>query len=120
VNMQEDVARQTYKGKTASIGFAHGPFVHLDAAPAGGRTSGTPGEETLALRAALASASRQIATLANSVGGEAAQILEFQVALLDDEELLKPIDVAIGEGTIVATRHGAISAAISKFMQSPA
>jgi phosphotransferase system enzyme I (PtsI) len=99
--MQEDVARHAYKGKTASIGFARGPFMRLDAAPAGGRASGTPREETLALQVALESASRQIATLANSVGGEAAQILEFQVALLEDDELLEPIRAAIGEGTPV-------------------
>ena len=31
-------------------------------------------------------------------GGEAAQILEFQVALLDDEDFLDPIFAAIAEG----------------------
>jgi phosphoenolpyruvate-protein phosphotransferase (PTS system enzyme I) len=114
--MQEDVARLAYKGKTASIGFARGPFIRLDAAPAVRRTSGTPGDETLALRAALAAASRQIALLANSVGGEAAQILEFQVALLEDEELLKPIHVAIDEGTPVEIAwSSALDAQISDY-----
>jgi phosphotransferase system enzyme I (PtsI) len=114
--MQEDVARQAYKGKTASIGFARGPFIRLDAVPAVRRTSGTPDEETLALRAALASASRQIATLANSVGGEAAQILEFQVALLEDDELLEPIRAAIGEGMPVEIAwSSALDAQISDY-----
>jgi phosphotransferase system enzyme I (PtsI) len=114
--MQEDVARQAYKGKTASIGFAHGPFIRLDAVSTGRRTSGTPSEEMHALRAALASASQQIATLANSAGGEAAQILEFQVALLDDEDLLQPIHVAIGEGTPVEIAwSSALDAQISDY-----
>jgi phosphoenolpyruvate-protein phosphotransferase (PTS system enzyme I) len=118
--MQENVARQAYKGKTASIGFARGPFMRLDAGSTGGRTSGTPDEETHALRAALASASRQIAALANSVGGEAAQILEFQVALLDDEELLKPIHDAIGEGTPAETAwSSALDAQISNYNAAP-
>ena len=59
---------------------------------------GAAKDEELALRAALLSAGRQIASLANAAGGEAAQILEFQVALLDDDEFLDPIFVAILAG----------------------
>ena len=58
-----------------------------------------PPDEEAALRAALVSAGQQIAKLAEAVGGEAAQILEFQVALLEDDEFLDPIFAAIVEAT---------------------
>jgi phosphotransferase system enzyme I (PtsI) len=99
VNMQPGIAGQAYKGRTASVGFAHGPFVRVDPAPTDGRAVGTPPDEDRALRAALASASRQVAALAEAAGGEAAQILEFQVALLEDEEFLEPTFIAIHNGT---------------------
>jgi phosphotransferase system enzyme I (PtsI) len=95
MNMRAEIERLAYRGRTASIGFSHGPFVRVDAAPNGRRVIGAAKDEELALRAALLSAGRQIASLANAAGGEAAQILEFQVALLDDDEFLDPIFVAI-------------------------
>jgi phosphoenolpyruvate-protein phosphotransferase (PTS system enzyme I) len=97
--MRADIAGLAYRGRTASIGFAHGPFVRIDGAADGGRTAGTPKDEEAALRAALVAAGRQIAALASAAGGEAAQILEFQVALLDDDDFLDPIFAAIAEGT---------------------
>jgi phosphoenolpyruvate-protein phosphotransferase (PTS system enzyme I) len=96
--MRADLARLAYRGRTASIGFAHGPFVRVDAAPGGQHASGTPEDEKGVLRAALETAGRQIAFLANTAGGEAAQILEFQVALLDDEDFLDPVFAAIAAG----------------------
>jgi phosphoenolpyruvate-protein phosphotransferase (PTS system enzyme I) len=99
VNLRPDIPGQAYKGRTASIGFAHGPFVRVDAVPTDGRTVGTPRDEERALHAALASAGRQVAALAKAAGGEAAQILEFQVALLDDEDFLAPTFAAIRDGT---------------------
>jgi phosphoenolpyruvate-protein phosphotransferase (PTS system enzyme I) len=96
--MRADIAEQAYRGRTASIGFAHGPFLRVDASSNGGRTVGSPSEEKRALRAALLSAGRQIAALAKAAGGEAAQILEFQVSLLDDEDFLDPIFAAILAG----------------------
>ena len=98
MNMRAEIERLAYRGRTASIGFSHGPFVRVDTAPTGGRVIGAAKDEELALRAALLSAGRQIASLANAAGGEAAQILEFQVALLDDDEFLDPIFGAILAG----------------------
>jgi phosphoenolpyruvate-protein phosphotransferase (PTS system enzyme I) len=97
--MRPDIAGQAYKGRTASIGFARGPFVRVDAAPTDGRLVGTPRDEERALRAALSSAGRQVAALAEAAGGEAGQILEFQVALLEDEEFLEPTFAAVRDGT---------------------
>lgn len=96
--MQGGAAGLAYRGRTASIGFAHGPLVRVDAGAAGERVAGTLVEEALALRKAIDRASGQIADLAATAGGEAAQILEFQVALLEDEDLIEAIFASIGEG----------------------
>src|SRR5262245_27347661 len=96
--MQGGAPGLAYRGRTASIGFAHGPFVRVDAGTNGERVAGNLAEEALALRAAIDRASGQIADLAGIAGGEAAQILEFQVALLEDEDFIEDIFASIGEG----------------------
>lgn len=96
--MQGGAAGLAYRGRTASIGFAHGPFVRVDAGTSSERVAGTLVEEALALRKAIDAASGQIAELAAIAGGEAAQILEFQVALLEDEDFIERIFAAIGDG----------------------
>ncbi|RXH04784.1 phosphoenolpyruvate--protein phosphotransferase [Bradyrhizobium vignae] len=97
--MQGGATGLAYRGRTASIGFAHGPFVRVDAGTNGERVAGTLVEEALALRSAIDVASGQIAELATIAGGEAAQILEFQVALLEDEDFIEAIFASIGEGS---------------------
>jgi phosphotransferase system enzyme I (PtsI) len=111
VNKRANIAGAGYRGRTASIGFAHGPFVRIDGAADGGRSAGTPQDEAAALRTALLAAGGQIATLATAAGGDAAQILEFQVALLDDEDFLEPILTAIADGT---PAHAAWAAALDE------
>jgi phosphoenolpyruvate-protein phosphotransferase (PTS system enzyme I) len=96
--MQVGATGLAYRGRTASIGFAHGPFVRIGAGTDGERVAGNLAEEALALRAAIDAASAQIADLAGIAGGEAAQILEFQVALLEDEDFIEDIFASIGEG----------------------
>jgi phosphoenolpyruvate-protein phosphotransferase (PTS system enzyme I) len=109
VNERATIAGLAYRGRTASIGFAHGPFVRADGGTSGGRVAAAPPDEEAALRAALVSAGRQIAKLAEAVGGDAAQILEFQVALLEDDDFLDPIFATIAEG---APAHTAWSSAL--------
>jgi phosphoenolpyruvate-protein phosphotransferase (PTS system enzyme I) len=109
VNERATIAGLAYRGRTASIGFAHGPFVRVDGGTNGGRVAAAPPDEEAALRTALVSAGRQIAKLAEAVGGDAAQILEFQVALLEDDDFLDPIFAAIAEG---APAHTAWSSAL--------
>jgi phosphotransferase system enzyme I (PtsI) len=99
VNKRATIAGLGYRGRTASIGFAHGPFVLVDGAASSARVAGTHKEEAMALRAALVAAGGQIAALATAAGGDAAQILEFQVALLDDEDFLDPVFAAIAGST---------------------
>jgi phosphotransferase system enzyme I (PtsI) len=96
--MQGGATGLAYRGRTASIGFAHGPLIRVDAGTSGERIAGNLAEEALALRAAIDRASGQIADLAGIAGGEAAQILEFQVALLEDEDFIEAIFASIGEG----------------------
>jgi phosphoenolpyruvate-protein phosphotransferase (PTS system enzyme I) len=96
--MRADVAGLAFRGRTASIGFARGPFIRLSSGADGERSPGSPDEEALALRQAIQSSSEQIAELAAAAGGEAAQILEFQVALLEDQDFLDPVFAAIGAG----------------------
>ena len=109
--MRADVAGLAYRGRTASIGFARGPFVRLGSTAEGERTAGSAADEALALRHAIQSSSEQIAELAAVVGGEAAQILEFQVALLEDQDLLDPVFATIGAG---APADGAWSSALDE------
>ncbi len=111
MNKRANIAGLGYRGRTASIGFAHGPFVLVDGATNSGRVAGTPEDEATALRAALLAAGGQIAALATAAGGDAAQILEFQVALLDDEDFLDPIFTAIADGT---PAHSAWAAALDE------
>jgi phosphoenolpyruvate-protein phosphotransferase (PTS system enzyme I) len=109
VNQRANFAGLGYRGRTASIGFAHGPFVLVDGATNSARAAGTAEEEATALRTALVAAGGQIAALAAAAGGDAAQILEFQVALLDDEDFLDPVFTAIADGT---SAHSAWAAAL--------
>ncbi|MGO9701835.1 MAG: phosphoenolpyruvate--protein phosphotransferase [Xanthobacteraceae bacterium] len=118
--MRAQITGQAYRGRTASIGFAHGTFVRVDMVPNDRRAVGVPDDEGRALRAALLSAGRQIAILAGAAGGEAAQILEFQVALLDDEDFLDPIFAAILAGTPAdAAWTSAIEEQIADYNSAP-
>ena len=98
MNKRANIAGLAYRGRTASIGFAHGPFVLIDGVVRSVRTAGTPKDEAAALRGALRSTGSQIAALAAAAGGDGAQILEFQVALLEDEDFLEPVFAEIAGG----------------------
>jgi phosphoenolpyruvate-protein phosphotransferase (PTS system enzyme I) len=98
MKMRVDVAGLAYRGRTASIGFARGPFIRIGSGAGRERSPGSPAEEALALRDAIRLSSEQIAELAAAAGGEAAQILEFQVALLEDEDFLQPVFATIDQG----------------------
>ncbi len=120
MNRQPRIAGPAYRGRTASIGFVSGPFVRLGAALNGTRVTGTPAEEDTALRGALRAAVRQIGFLADNAGGEAAQILEFQVALTEDEDFLDPVFAAIAAGTPAqAAWSAALDAQIADYVSAP-
>jgi phosphotransferase system enzyme I (PtsI) len=86
-------------GQPASRGLALGPLALLHSAPSAIRAAGTPAEEQAALRHAMTEATAQLLALAASADPAGADILEFQIALLDDEDLIEPILQGIAEGT---------------------
>ncbi len=86
-------------GRPASPGFAAGPLVVQAERTGGRRRAGSPVEERTALQAALATAAADLATLAAEASGDAADILEFQIALIEDDALSGPALEAIAGGT---------------------
>ncbi len=91
-----------FSGKVASPGLAAGSIrLHarpkVDASPAG-----SPEEEAARLAAALEAAAARLQDLAADAAGEAAAILEFQIALIEDGELIDPVRLSIGEGVSAA------------------
>jgi len=95
-----DAAGRTFRGVAAAPGLAVGPAFLLPASGPQGtrRQAGAPAEETAALDAALARAGAALAALAGSGDALAAEILAFQSALLEDEDLLAPVRRAIAAG----------------------
>ena len=81
MNEHAAIAGLAYKGMTASIGLAHGPFVRAHRATSGGRVAAAPPDEQAALRTALVSAGHEIAKLAESVGGDGAEDWVLQTVL---------------------------------------
>jgi phosphoenolpyruvate-protein phosphotransferase (PTS system enzyme I) len=81
------------RGVAASAGLALGRIAIQRTGHGGsGRTPGTPAQERESLQAAMTAAGAQLETLAEAAGDRvAADILEFQIALLDDEDLIGPI-----------------------------
>ena len=82
-----------------------GPVVRLSFANAGERRPSR--DEAGALRAALARAARDLAALAAQTDEQAAEFLEFQLALIDDDAVIGPAlgRVADGVGADLAWRH---------------
>jgi phosphotransferase system enzyme I (PtsI) len=92
-----------FTGTIASRGFAEGPLVPLAVAAPTGRASGNSADEASALRAAIASAAADVASSMASSGGVAADMLEFQLAMLEDESLAESAFAAITAGTAADT-----------------
>ncbi len=86
--MVEPEGERVIEGIAAAEGLAVGPIVFQHTASLGHRAAGSPLEEREALNAAMAEASREIGVLVAGADKLAAEILEFQGALLEDEDLL--------------------------------
>jgi len=105
-----------YRGRPASPGVAAGPLVKLDPAVGARRPAGEPAREQDDLRAAIAAAIAEITDLADKIGGEGADVLEFQVAMLEDEELFAPALERIAAGADAATGWSqAIAAQVAEY-----
>ena len=86
------------QGISASAGYAEGPLVALDGVAGRYDAKGHAAAETAALQQALACAAEGVRALIGRHGGDSADILEFQVALLDDDALSQPAFDAIATG----------------------
>ena len=85
-------------GISASRGLAIGRIALRHDRRALRRVAGTPVEERAALQAAMAEAAAQLEALAASADRMAADILDFQMALLEDDDLTGPILARIAAG----------------------
>ncbi len=87
------------RGRAAAPGLAAGPLTRMSTVIAEVRSAGSPEVERAALRQAIARAAAELRTLAASQTRETAEILEFQLALLEDEDLCGPALRGIDAGT---------------------
>jgi phosphoenolpyruvate-protein phosphotransferase (PTS system enzyme I) len=113
---REAVTEIHLTGRPASPGLAIGPVTVLAAAVANRTAVGDPAQEAAALRAAIEAATAEIAALIATVQGEVADILEFQVVMLEDDALTEGAYDAISVG--VAADHAwrsALDAEISGY-----
>ena len=92
------MARAEFSGRPAAPGTAIGRLVRLGASAVQPRRAGTPEQEAAALAGAIAAAAADLAALAAQAGSDAAGIIEFQAAMLQDEALRAPALAAIASG----------------------
>lgn len=92
------VGEVTLQGIGVSGGIAVAPLFCLPESERRQRAVGAPPEEQAALREAIESASAALLSLIEGLDEEAAAILEFQLLLLEDDDLLAPIFAAVTEG----------------------
>ena len=92
------MAELRFSGRVASGGFAAGPLAVLFNAAGGARGAGEPAAEAQALRNAIASALGQLLDLAARAESDGADILAFQIAMLEDETLAEAAFSAIEVG----------------------
>lgn len=85
-------------GRLASAGFAAGPLAVLSSGAVGKRSVGDPIAEAEALHRAVAAALSELSALAGHSEGEGAEILAFQIAMLEDDSLADPAFAMIAAG----------------------
>jgi phosphotransferase system enzyme I (PtsI) len=93
------VPEARHRGRPAAPGFAAGRVVALDVVAMTRRAGGDPEREAGALRNAIAKAQAELVALAGHADDDAAGILGFQIALLEDNALSEPAFAAIAGGT---------------------
>jgi len=86
------------KGRPASDGIFAGPVFFLEDAAAKRREAGDAAAETEAFDTAVAAAIAGLTVLVVSAEGDGADMLSFQIALLDDDALLQPARALIAHG----------------------
>jgi phosphotransferase system enzyme I (PtsI) len=96
--MSEAGVETVVQGIAASRGLAIGRIALCRRGHGAPRRAGTPEQERGALEAALAVARAQLETLAERADRMAADILAFQIALLEDDDLIDPVIERIAAG----------------------
>ncbi len=86
------------QGRSAAPGFATGLIVTLGERVLSSHAAGTPAQEASRLSAALRQARNELAVLIGAAEGDAADMLSFQLAMLEDDALSEPAFAAIIAG----------------------
>ncbi|TIS60413.1 MAG: phosphoenolpyruvate--protein phosphotransferase [Mesorhizobium sp.] len=86
------------KGISASAGYAEGPLFHLDRIAMRYAGKATVADEEAALETAIGIATGRLAALIETADRDAAGILEFQIAMLEDGALTGPALAAVSSG----------------------
>lgn len=89
---------RVFEGIAVSGGVALGPLHVLRGTAETARRAGTPAEEAAAFRTALDAAARALEALIGAEDSLAGEILEFQLVLLEDDDIIGPVLAAIAEG----------------------
>jgi phosphotransferase system enzyme I (PtsI) len=114
------MAETWLRGRIASTGIAVGPAFPLTVpfviSEGASRGSGAPADEAASLRTAITGAVTDLADLMATASPEAAAILEFQIAMLEDESLSDVAfkEIADGCAAAVAWRR-ALDAQVSDY-----
>ncbi len=96
--MTEPDEERVFHGIGVSGGVVIGPLCRIEGAAQARRNFTSMDEETRVFREALGTASEQLESLIATQDQLAGDILEFQLALLDDDEMLAPVHEAIASG----------------------
>jgi len=93
---------RVFTGEIASPGLAAGRIRLHRRRLVALAAAGTPAEEAASLDIALARAAEQLGRLAETAQDDAGEILEFQIALIEDAELIGPVRRSIAGGSSAA------------------
>ncbi|MEO5759939.1 MAG: phosphoenolpyruvate--protein phosphotransferase [Mesorhizobium sp.] len=96
------------QGISASAGYAEGPLFEFDRLATTYTAKGSVIDEKAALETAIGIAKDRLAALIKTSEGDAADILEFQIAMLEDDALSGPAfaSIASGQPADAAWRQG--------------
>ncbi|UDL92510.1 phosphoenolpyruvate--protein phosphotransferase [Mesorhizobium sp. PAMC28654] len=86
------------QGISASAGYAEGPLFDLDRIALSYVGKATAADEKIALETAIGIATARLGALIKMADNNAADILEFQIAMLEDDALSSPAFAAIASG----------------------
>ena len=105
--MPEPGARE-YRGTPAAPGLAQGTLVFLEEAAVLSSVQGDPQEERGRLQAAIGQAVADLTVLLTELDEETAGIIEFQIAMLEDDALSEPALESIAQGSSAAAAWQAV------------